>query len=200
MNDTQSMARQRGGGGGSGGPNQNFGSQRQGSFGGNSNNMGGDGYDNNMNQFNGPPPSNYNSYSGRDGNVGSNYPMNNQTGGGGGVKRENLRKEICFNKRYFIGSMSVSFTMKIRGVPFEAGEKEVFEVSEMSRELQAHVFLHLYPLLCRNVIQFLFNCQFDYFSSSVLLYLFVLNRKVLLVVNHQYGMLNLVHVKKQPKH
>lgn len=24
--------------------------------------------------------------------------------------------------------MSVSFTMKIRGVPFEAGEKEVFEV------------------------------------------------------------------------
>jgi hypothetical protein len=136
MNDTQSMARQRGGGGGSGGPNQNFGSQRQGSFGGNSNNIGGDGYDNNINQFNGPPPNNYNSYSGGDRNVGSNYPMNNQTGGGG-VKRENLRKKICFNKRYFIGSMSVSFTMKIRGVPFEAGEKEVFEVREMSRELHA---------------------------------------------------------------
>ncbi len=26
--------------------------------------------------------------------------------------------------------MSVSFTMKIRGVPFEAGEKEVFEVMQ----------------------------------------------------------------------
>jgi hypothetical protein len=33
-----------------------------------------------------------------------------------------------FDSRYFLGPMSVSFTMKIRGVPFEAGEKEVFEV------------------------------------------------------------------------
>lgn len=29
-----------------------------------------------------------------------------------------------------LGSMSMSFTMKIRGVPFEAGEKEVFEVRQ----------------------------------------------------------------------
>jgi hypothetical protein len=29
---------------------------------------------------------------------------------------------------FLIGPMSISFTMKIRGVPFEAGEKEVFEV------------------------------------------------------------------------
>ena len=30
--------------------------------------------------------------------------------------------------------MSVSFTMKIRGVPFEAGEKEVFEVIKTKRQ------------------------------------------------------------------
>ncbi len=77
MNDTQSMARQRGGaaGGGSGGPNQNYGSQRQGNHGG------GGGYNN---QYNGPPPNNFNSYGGG----GNNYPMNNQMGGGSGVKRE----------------------------------------------------------------------------------------------------------------
>jgi hypothetical protein len=34
-----------------------------------------------MNQFNGPPPNNYNSY-GDGGNAGNNYPM------GAGVKRE----------------------------------------------------------------------------------------------------------------
>ncbi|CAF1076500.1 unnamed protein product [Rotaria sordida] len=119
MNDTQSMARQRGSG-----PNQNFGYQRQGSFGGYSGNMSGggsgsgnnnSGYNNNMNQYDDPSSNNY-SY-GESGNTGNNYPMNNQMGGnsgggsGSGVKRP----------------MSVSFTMKIRGVPFEAGEKEVFE-------------------------------------------------------------------------
>ncbi len=31
-----------------------------------------------------------------------------------------------------LGSMSTSFTMKMRGVPFEAGEKEVFEVIKLS--------------------------------------------------------------------
>jgi len=31
--------------------------------------------------------------------------------------------------------MSISFTMKIRGVPFEAGEKEVFEVYEEKKGL-----------------------------------------------------------------
>jgi len=100
MNDTQSMARQRGSGGGGGGSgsNQNYGSQRQGNFGG------GGGFNN---QYDGPPSNNYNSYGGG----GNNYSMNNQMGGSGGVKRP----------------MSVSFTMKIRGVPFEAGEKEVFE-------------------------------------------------------------------------
>ncbi len=40
------------------------------------------------------------------------------------------KKKIVFNRKYFIGPMSVSFTMKIRGVPFEAGEKEVFEVMQ----------------------------------------------------------------------
>ena len=32
--------------------------------------------------------------------------------------------------------MSVSFNMKIRGVPFEAGEKEVFEVIKTNRQLE----------------------------------------------------------------
>jgi hypothetical protein len=79
MNDTQSIARQRGGG-----PNQNSNSQRPGNFSGN---MGGNsGFNNNMNHYDGPPSNNYNSFSGG-GNYGNNYPMNNQTGGG--VKREN---------------------------------------------------------------------------------------------------------------
>ncbi|CAF3880240.1 unnamed protein product [Rotaria magnacalcarata] len=105
MNDTQSMARQRGSG-----PNQNYGNQRQGNYGGYSGNMGGNsGFNNNMNQFDGPPQDNYN-FSGAD-DAGNNFPMNNQMGSGTGVKRP----------------MTVSFTMKIRGVPFEAGEKEVFE-------------------------------------------------------------------------
>jgi len=43
-----------------------------------------------------------------------------------------LKRRKCgfffVDSRYFLGPMSVSFTMKIRGVPFEAGEKEVFEV------------------------------------------------------------------------
>ncbi|CAF5001943.1 unnamed protein product, partial [Rotaria sp. Silwood1] len=118
MNDTQSMARQRGSG-----PNQNYGQQRQENFGGYGRSMSGgssgggnnSGYNNNnMNQYDGPPENNYN-YGGN-GNGGNNYPMNNQMSGssnssGGAMKRP----------------MSVSFTMKIRGVPFEAGEKEVFE-------------------------------------------------------------------------
>ncbi|CAF4314399.1 unnamed protein product [Adineta steineri] len=114
MNDTQSMARQRGGNGGNNGPNQNYGSQREANFSGNSESISGDGYNNNVNQYNGPPSNNYNYYGGGgNGGSGGNYPANNQMGGGGGggVKRP----------------MSVSFTMKIRGVPFEAGEKEVFE-------------------------------------------------------------------------
>ncbi|CAF3651940.1 unnamed protein product [Adineta steineri] len=115
MNDTQSMARQRGGNGGNNGPNQNYGSQREANFSGNSDSISGDGYNNNVNQYNGPPSNNYNYYGGGgNGGSGGNYPANNQMGGGGGgggVKRP----------------MSVSFTMKIRGVPFEAGEKEVFE-------------------------------------------------------------------------
>ncbi|CAF0860294.1 unnamed protein product [Adineta ricciae] len=102
MNDTQSTVRQRGG---NNGPNQNYGAHRQGSFEGNPE---GNGYNNHMNQYNGPPTNNYNSYGGNQ--SAQNYPMNNQMGGGG-MKR----------------AMSVSFTMKIRGVPFEAGEKEVFE-------------------------------------------------------------------------
>jgi hypothetical protein len=53
--------------------------------------------------------------------------------------------------------MSVSFTMKIRGVPFEAGEKEVFEV-RIDRGF------HVNRLILN-------------FSSSVLLYLFDLTRK-----------------------
>ncbi|CAF1012803.1 unnamed protein product [Adineta steineri] len=115
MNDTQSMARQRGGNGGNNGPNQNYGSQREANFSGNSDSISGDGYNNNVNQYNGPPSNNYNYYGGggNGSGGGGNYPANNQMGGGGGggVKRP----------------MSVSFTMKIRGVPFEAGEKEVFE-------------------------------------------------------------------------
>jgi hypothetical protein len=128
MNDTQSMARQRGSNSGGSGSNQNFGPQRQGSYSGNSGGGGGDGYNNNgnMNQYDSPPSNNYNSYGGN-GNSGNNYPMNNQMGGGG-VKRENIKKWKMFNSRYSLGPMSVPFTMKIRGVPFEAGEKEVFEV------------------------------------------------------------------------
>ncbi|UJR09988.1 hypothetical protein I4U23_014212 [Adineta vaga] len=117
MNDTQSMARQRGGGGAaaavagdnnSGGnnrSNQNYGSQRHGNLGGN---MSGNGYNNNMNQYDNPSSNNYDSYGGN--NQSNNYSSNNHMGGGA-MKRP----------------MSVSFTMKIRGVPFEAGEKEVFE-------------------------------------------------------------------------
>jgi hypothetical protein len=105
MNDTQSMARQRGGG-----PNQNFNSQRQGNFSGNISG-GSSGFNNNVNQFDGPPSNNYNSYSGG-GNYGNNYPMNNQAGGG--VKRP----------------MSVSFTMKIRGVPFDRGLNRKFYIFE----------------------------------------------------------------------
>ncbi len=77
--------------------------------------------------------------------------------------------------------MSISFTMKIRGVPFEAGEKEVFEVIEMRQQENRIVIL-------------MFS------SSLVLLYLFDSNKKILLVVNHPYGMQNLVHEKKQRKH
>lgn len=98
MNDTQSMARQRGGGSG-GGPNQNFGNQRQGSYGGHSDNMAGSGFNSNMNQYNAPPPNNYNSYSESGDNGGNNYPINNQIGGGSGTKRKNLKKKICFNRR-----------------------------------------------------------------------------------------------------
>ena len=101
MNDTQSMARQRGGGGGSGsgsgsgsggGSNQNYGYRRQGNYGSHSGNTGGGGgggYNNNMNRYDGPPPpNNYQSY-GRGENTGSNYPMNNQMGGSAsGMKRE----------------------------------------------------------------------------------------------------------------
>jgi hypothetical protein len=44
------------------------------------------------------------------------------------VRIEQKKRKYFFNESYFLGPMSVSFTMKIRGVPFEAGEKEVFEV------------------------------------------------------------------------
>jgi hypothetical protein len=70
MNDTQSMARQRGGG-----PNQNYGSQRHG------------------NPSGGPPSNNYNSY-GAGGNSGNNYPTNSPMGGG--IKREDWNEEIFF--------------------------------------------------------------------------------------------------------
>lgn len=124
MNDTQPTARQRGGNSGNNGPNQNYGAQRQGSFEGN---PGGNGYNNNMNQYNGPPPNNYDSYGGNQG--AQNYPMNHQMGGGG-MKRKNFETKSVFDRQVILssGPASISFTMKIRGVPFEAGEKEVFEV------------------------------------------------------------------------
>lgn len=68
MSDTQTMARQRGNDGGS---NQNYGSQRQGNYGG----------------YNGPPSNNYNSYGGGSGN---NFPT------GSGVKREIVALGIDF--------------------------------------------------------------------------------------------------------
>lgn len=107
MNDTQNMTRQRGGGGGGStgtgtGTGAGAGGQNQ-SYGSNrSGNQGG--YNN---QYNGPGGNNYNSYSGNNNNNNSN----NNNFQSSGVKRP----------------MSISFTMKIRGVPFEAGEKEVFE-------------------------------------------------------------------------
>jgi heterogeneous nuclear ribonucleoprotein F/H len=99
MVDTQSMARQKG----------NNAPQRQGSYTGNNTTMNaGNNYNNNnINQFDTapppPPPSiNYDTYSGN----GNNYSMNNNNNSGSGsVKR----------------SMTTSFTMKMRGVPFEAG-------------------------------------------------------------------------------
>jgi hypothetical protein len=48
------------------------------------------------------------------------------------VDRANVRKseKNIFKENVFdiLGSLSVPFTMKMRGVPFEAGEKEVFDV------------------------------------------------------------------------
>jgi len=94
----------------------NTGPQRQGSYTGNNANMNaGNSYNNNMNQYdNGPsPPNNYDAYSGS--GSGNNYPMNNNnnnnSGNGSSLKR----------------SITQSFTMKMRGVPFEAGQKEIFD-------------------------------------------------------------------------
>jgi len=72
MNDTQSMARQRGGGGG-----------------------GGSGYNHNMDQYNGPPSNNYNSY----GRGGNNYQMGGGSGGNGMKRKIEENKEINFNKK-----------------------------------------------------------------------------------------------------
>jgi len=82
----------------------NNGSQRQGNYTGN-NTTGG--FNDNTNQYNNDPPaqSNYNSYTGNR----NDYPMNNNESGS--LKRP----------------MAVSFTMKMRGVPFEAGKKEIYD-------------------------------------------------------------------------
>jgi len=101
MADTQSMARQKG----------NSGPQRQGNYTGNNANMNaGNSYNNNTNQYNNgpPPPNDYDTYSGS----GNDYPMNNNNNGSG----SSLKRSI-----------TVSFTMKMRGVPFEAGQKEIFD-------------------------------------------------------------------------
>jgi heterogeneous nuclear ribonucleoprotein F/H len=106
MVDTQSMARQKG----------NNAPQRQGSYTGNNTTMNaGNNYNNNnINQYDNtpPPPPPSNNYDTSSGN-GNNYSMNNNNNnsGSGSVKR----------------SMSTSFTMKMRGVPFEAGEKEIYD-------------------------------------------------------------------------
>jgi hypothetical protein len=87
MNDTQSMARQKG----------NNAPQRQGNYASNSGNMSDGGYNDNMNQYNnGPPPqNNYDSYSGN----GNNYPMSNNNNGGGSLKRKIFKFER-FRKEY----------------------------------------------------------------------------------------------------
>jgi heterogeneous nuclear ribonucleoprotein F/H len=101
MVDTQSIARQKG----------TTPPQRQGNFAGNNSNTNiGNNYNNNMNPYNnGPPPSNnYSTYS----DNGNNYPMNNNNNNGSGSLKR---------------TTSVSFTMKMRGVPFEAGEKDIYD-------------------------------------------------------------------------
>jgi hypothetical protein len=79
MADTQSLTRQK----------SSSGSQRQTNYPGNSSNMNAGNDYNNMNQYNTPPPpSDYNTYSGN----ATNYPMNNNTGGGS-LKRKKFRFE-----------------------------------------------------------------------------------------------------------
>jgi hypothetical protein len=117
MNDTQSAARQRGG---------NSGPQRQGNFASNSGSINDAGYNTDMNQYNHgpPPPNNYESY-GEDGN---NYPMGNNNGGGSLKRKKFSFKRFKKHKYEILGSAPTSFTMKMRGVPFEAGKKEIFDV------------------------------------------------------------------------
>jgi hypothetical protein len=43
------------------------------------------------------------------------------------VRYSNL-KGLEKNIYEIVGSMTVSFTLKMRGVPFEAGKKEIFDV------------------------------------------------------------------------
>ena len=97
----------------------------------------------------------------------------------------NVRKKIEERDCLFItwnelsGPASVSFTIKMRGVPFEAGEKDIYDVREYFEQTV--------------------DQQLPCFSSSVLLFLFDLNKKILHVENHRYGLRNSAHVKKQRK-
>jgi hypothetical protein len=117
--DTQSIARPKG----------NHGPQRQGNYTNNNSNVNaGNSYNNNnMTQYNNgpPPPDNYDTYSRNE----SNYSMNNNNGNGS-LKRKKLTLERFRNKNKFeiLGSMSTSFTIKMRGVPFEAAQKDIYEV------------------------------------------------------------------------
>ena len=67
----------------------------------------------------------------------------------------------------------------MRGVPFEAGEKDIYDVREYFEQTV--------------------DQRLPFFSSSVLLFLFDLNKKILHVENHRYGLRNSAHVKKQRK-
>ena len=114
MNDSQSMPRQKS----NNAPPQY---QQQESY--NNNNMG-NGFNNNMHQYGEEPRSNgYHSYSGPE----SNYPMNNSNGSN--KRKSRPTDKLCGGLiSRLAGSMPVSFTIKMRGVPFEAAQKEIFEV------------------------------------------------------------------------
>ena len=117
INDTQSVARQK----------TDHNTARQGNYGNNRgapSNTYNNSNNNTMNSYDqGPPPNQYDSYNGS----GNNYSTGSSDNGS--VKRESSFYKLTINRtERVLGPMSSSFTIKLRGVPFEAGQKEIFEV------------------------------------------------------------------------